>query len=57
MTPPIRKRPSVGASKKRGRGSIDISDLIGSVDGLPSDLSKRKKKYLRDTGYGRKRAR
>jgi Arc/MetJ-type ribon-helix-helix transcriptional regulator len=29
-------------------------DLIGSVkgDGLPSDLSANKKKYLRDLGYG-----
>lgn len=35
----------------------DIADLIGSVDGLPSDLSARKKHYLKVTGYGRKRAR
>lgn len=34
-----------------------IADLIGSVDGLPRDLSARKKKYLRSTGYGRKRHR
>jgi Arc/MetJ-type ribon-helix-helix transcriptional regulator len=26
-----------------------IADLIGSVDGLPADLSARKKKYLRAT--------
>ena len=31
-----------------------IADLIGSVDGLPSDLGSRKKHYLRATGYGRK---
>lgn len=31
----------------------DIADLIGSVKGLPSDLSRNKKKYLR-AGYGRK---
>lgn len=31
-----------------------IADLIGSVDGLPRDLSTRKKAYLRSTGYGRK---
>jgi Arc/MetJ-type ribon-helix-helix transcriptional regulator len=34
-----------------------IADLIGSVDGLPADLSARKKQYLRATGYGRKRPR
>ena len=34
-----------------------IADLIGSVDGLPADLSARKKRYLKATGYGRKRAR
>jgi hypothetical protein len=33
-----------------------IGDLIGSVDGLPADLSARKKAYLR-AGYGRKRSR
>ena len=32
-----------------------IADLVGSVDGLPVDLSGRKKRYLRTTGYGRKR--
>ncbi len=31
-----------------------IADLIGSVDGLPEDLSARKKHHLRATGYGRK---
>lgn len=34
-----------------------IADLIGSVDGLPADLSTRKKHYLKTTGYGRKRPR
>ena len=34
-----------------------IVDLIGSVDGLPADLSARKKRYLKATGYGKKRAR
>lgn len=29
-----------------------IADLIGSVNGLPSDLSSRKKHYLKATGYG-----
>jgi Arc/MetJ-type ribon-helix-helix transcriptional regulator len=34
-----------------------IADLIGSVDGLPADLSSRKKWYLKATGYGKKRSR
>ena len=34
-----------------------IKDLIGAVDGLPSDLSARKKHYLKATNYGRKRSR
>lgn len=32
-----------------------IADLIGSVAGLPADLSARKKWYLKATGYGQKR--
>ena len=36
--------------------AYDIADLIGCVDGLPADLSARKKHYLR-LGYGRKRPR
>lgn len=35
----------------------DIADLAGSVDGLPPDLAANTKKYLRVTGYGRKRSR
>lgn len=34
-----------------------ISDVVGSVDGLPADLSRRKKAYLDETGYGQKRHR
>lgn len=34
----------------------DIADLIGSVTGLPVDLSQNKKKYLK-AGYGLKRSR
>jgi Arc/MetJ-type ribon-helix-helix transcriptional regulator len=34
-----------------------IADLIGSVEGLPPDLSAHKKRYLKATGYGRKSAR
>jgi Arc/MetJ-type ribon-helix-helix transcriptional regulator len=34
-----------------------IADLIGSVEGLPSDLSSRRKAYLKETRYGQKRTR
>jgi Arc/MetJ-type ribon-helix-helix transcriptional regulator len=34
-----------------------IADLIGSVEGLPPDLSAAKKKHLAATGYGHKRPR
>ena len=55
----IRERLSHPArASRRRRSSLDaISDLVGSVDGLPSDLSARKKEYLRKSGYGQKRAR
>ena len=34
-----------------------IADLIGSVDGLPADMSGGRKRYLKTTGYGKKPAR
>jgi hypothetical protein len=34
-----------------------IADLVGSVRGLPTDLSANKKGYLKTTGYGQKRHR
>jgi hypothetical protein len=34
-----------------------IADLIGSAEDLPTDLSARKKDYLRATSYGRNRQR
>lgn len=34
-----------------------IADLVGSVNGLPADLSRRKKAFLKTTGYGRNRPR
>jgi hypothetical protein len=33
---------------------VAIADLVGSVEGLPVDLSRRKRSYLRATGYGRR---
>ena len=41
----------------RSPQALAIADLIGSVDGLPADLSARKKSRLKATGYGRKRPR
>ena len=45
------------AAREAGSPAYAIADLIGSVDGLPADLSARKKGYLRATGHGRKRPR
>jgi hypothetical protein len=55
----VRERLSApGRSKRRRSSALDaIADLIGSVDGLPADLSARKKHYLKAAGYGRKRPR
>ena len=55
----VRERLQIGAgSARRPAAPLDaIADLIGSVDGLPADLSARKKQYLRATHYGRKRSR
>jgi Arc/MetJ-type ribon-helix-helix transcriptional regulator len=54
----VRERLNFARSPRRRTTSLDsIIDLIGSVDGLPADLSRRKKKYLKATGYGQKRSR
>ncbi len=55
----VRERLTRPARPGRGRpASLDaIADLIGSVDGLPRDLSTRKKLYLKSSGYGDKRSR
>jgi Arc/MetJ-type ribon-helix-helix transcriptional regulator len=55
----VRERLSLDTgSRRRQSASLDaIADLIGSVDGLPPDLSARRKKYLKTTAYGRKRPR
>jgi Arc/MetJ-type ribon-helix-helix transcriptional regulator len=44
------------AARKRPASLEAIADLIGSVKGLPPDLSSRTKDYLK-AGYGRKRRR
>jgi hypothetical protein len=55
----VRERLSTDVASSRCRSTtLDaIADLIGSVDGLPTDLGANKKKYLQATGYGRKRPR
>ena len=44
----VRERLQLGAeSTRRQPARLDaIADLIGSVDGLPTDLSARKKRYF-----------
>ncbi len=51
-----RLQHAIGSTQRPGAPLAAIADLIGSVDGLPADLSTRKKHYLKATGYGRKRA-
>jgi Arc/MetJ-type ribon-helix-helix transcriptional regulator len=48
---------ATGSARRQAAPLDAIADLIGSVDGLPADLSARKKLYLRATSYGRKRSR
>jgi len=53
----VRERLQRGAgptSRSSARLNL-IADLIGSVDGLPADMSGRRKRYLKTTGYGKKR--
>lgn len=51
----VRERLQRGpASSSSARLNL-IADLVGSVDGLPADLSSKKKRYLKTTGYGGKR--
>lgn len=51
------QRPHSAGGPQQSAPLHAISDLIGSVDGLPDDLSARKKPYLKATGHGRKRSR
>ncbi len=43
--------------RRRSASLSAIADLVGSVEGLATDLSARKKDYLRSTSYGQKRSR
>jgi Arc/MetJ-type ribon-helix-helix transcriptional regulator len=55
----VRERLTGAQKSRRGQQeSLDaVADIVGSVDGLPRDLSARKKKYLKATGCGDKRPR
>ncbi len=55
----VRERLQQAARARQSRSTplSAIADLIGSAVGLPRDLSARKKRYLKATGYGRKSAR
>lgn len=53
----VRERLQHAATKQAAAPLDAIADLIGSVPGLPVDLSAHKKRYLEVTGYGRKRPR
>ena len=51
-------RDRLGSSAKKQPPSLEsIRHIIGSVDGLPADLSANVKRYLKSTGYGRNRSR
>ena len=55
----VRERLQLATGPERRQpATLDaIADIIGSVDGLPADLSTQMKHYLRTIGYGRKRPR
>ena len=53
----VRERLTTRRSRGNRPTLLDaVADVIGSVDELPSDLSARKKKYLKSSGYGSKRS-
>jgi Arc/MetJ-type ribon-helix-helix transcriptional regulator len=51
-----RLQRATNTPRRSSTSLAEIADLIGSVEGLPADLSARKKTYLTTTGYGKKRA-
>jgi Arc/MetJ-type ribon-helix-helix transcriptional regulator len=53
----VRERLSASATESSTRVPDAIADLVGSVKGLPADLSERAEEYLTTTGYGRTRRR
>jgi Arc/MetJ-type ribon-helix-helix transcriptional regulator len=54
----VRERLALAPRKRRRATSLNaIADLIGSVDNLPTDLTARKKQYLKSKRYGQARSR
>jgi Arc/MetJ-type ribon-helix-helix transcriptional regulator len=54
----VRERLAAPHLRRKHKASLHaIADLVGCVDGLPANLTARKKAYLRATGYGQKRSR
>ena len=55
----VRERLSVtpGRARRRPAAIHVIADLVGSVEGLPPDLSARKKASLKRMGYDQKSSR
>jgi hypothetical protein len=53
----VRERLQLGSKRTGAAAPESIADLIGSVKGLPPDLSALKKSYLKATGYGQRRHR
>lgn len=53
----VRERLALVARPRAGQTVPAISDLVGSVDKLAPDLSRRAKSALKATAYGRKRPR
>lgn len=51
----LEEGPDSGARKAPSWEAV--ADIIGSVNGLPADLSASKKAYLDKSGYGQKRHR
>ena len=52
-----RLQADAGTARHRSSSLAGIADLIGSVEGLPPDLSSRRKAYLEAKGGGRKHSR
>lgn len=54
----VRERLEQAPRRRRRTACLTaIAGLIGSVDGLPGDLTARKKEYLHAPGYGQKHPR